>query len=58
LKRKVYSNYYRPKDVKCLMAKIRKKLKSIEITGIGKVMKEIPAKARKAHRVAVTLFCK
>jgi transposase len=28
LKRKVYSNNYRPKDVKNLMAKIRKELKS------------------------------
>jgi hypothetical protein len=40
------------------MAKIRKELKSIEITGIRKVMKEVPAKARKAHRLAVTVFCK
>jgi transposase len=36
LKRKVYSNNYRPKDVKCLMAKIRKELKAIETTGICK----------------------
>jgi transposase len=45
LKRKVYSINYRSKDVKCLMAKIRKELKSIETTGIRKAMKEVPAKA-------------
>jgi transposase len=43
LKRKVYSNKYRPKDLKCLM--IRKKLKSIEDTEIRKAMKKVPAKA-------------
>jgi hypothetical protein len=48
LKRKVYSNNYRPKHVKCLMAKIRKELKSIEAKGIHKAMKEPPAKARTA----------
>jgi hypothetical protein len=58
LKRKVYSNNYRSKDVKCLMAKIRKESKSIETTGIHKAIKEVPAKARKAHRVGVTFFCK
>jgi hypothetical protein len=36
LKRKVYSNNYRPKDIKCLMAKIRKEVKSIETTGLCK----------------------
>jgi hypothetical protein len=45
---KVCSNNYRPKDEKCLMAKIRKELKSIEFTGIRKAMKEVPAKPRKA----------
>jgi transposase len=44
LKGKVYSKNYRPKDVKCLMEKIRKELKSIETTGIHKTMK-----VRKAH---------
>jgi hypothetical protein len=44
-KEEVYSNIYRPKDVKCLMAKIKKELKSIETAGIGKVTKEVPAKA-------------
>jgi hypothetical protein len=58
LKRKVYSNNYRPKDIKCLMAKVRKELKFIETTGIRKAMKEVPAKARKAHRLCVTFFCK
>jgi hypothetical protein len=38
-----------PKDVKCLMANIRKGPKSIETTGIRKAMKEDLAKARKAH---------
>jgi hypothetical protein len=38
------------------MAKIRKKLKSIETTGIRKAIKEVPAKARKTHRVDVTSF--
>jgi hypothetical protein len=56
LKRKV-SNY-RPKDVKCLMAKIRKRLKSIETTKVRKVMKEEPAKDRKAHTLGVTIFYK
>jgi hypothetical protein len=50
LKRKVYCNNYRPKDLKCLMAKTRKEQKSIETTEIRKTMKEISAKARKAHR--------
>jgi hypothetical protein len=36
LKMKVYSNNYRPKDVKCLVAKIRKELKT---TGIRKAKK-------------------
>jgi uncharacterized lipoprotein YddW (UPF0748 family) len=34
LEKKVYSNNYRAKNVKCLMAKIRKELKSIEPTEI------------------------
>jgi hypothetical protein len=37
---------YRPKVrkmVKCLMAKIRKELKSIKTTRMGKAMKEVPA---------------
>jgi hypothetical protein len=46
LKRKVYSNNYRPKYVKYLMAKIRKELKSIETTGIRKVIKEVLAKTK------------
>jgi hypothetical protein len=52
LKRKIYSNNYRAKDVKGLMAKIRKELKSTETTGIRKAMKKVPAKAkvRKAYR--------
>jgi hypothetical protein len=37
---RIYSNNYRPQDVKCLIAKTRKDLKSIETTGIRKVMKE------------------
>jgi hypothetical protein len=41
LKGKVYSNNYHLKDVKWLMAKIRKELKSIETTGIRKAMKEV-----------------
>jgi transposase len=57
LKRKVYSNNNRPKDVNCLMFAIRKELKSIKTTGICNVMKEVPAKARKAHRLGVTFFC-
>jgi transposase len=56
LKRKVYSNNYRPKDVKCLMAIIRKELNSIETTGIRKAMKEVPAKTRKAHRLGLIFF--
>jgi hypothetical protein len=56
LKTKVYSNNYRPKDVQCLMAKIRKNLKSIETTGIYKTMKEIAAKAQKAHILGVAFF--
>jgi hypothetical protein len=46
LKRKVYSNNYRTKYVKCLMANIRKELK------------KVPAKVRKTHRLGVTFFCK
>jgi hypothetical protein len=56
LKKKVYSNNYRPKDGKCLMAKIRKELKSIETTGIRKAMRETPAKAQKAHKFGATCF--
>jgi transposase len=55
LKRKVYRNNYRPKDVKYLMAKIRKELKSIETTGICKAIKEEPSKA---HRLGLTFFHK
>jgi hypothetical protein len=51
----LHSKNYRPKDVKFLMAKIRKELKSIETTGIRKAMKQIPAKA---HRLGATFFCK
>jgi hypothetical protein len=40
------------------MAKIRKELKFIETAGIRKAMKEVPAKARKAHILGVTFFCK
>jgi hypothetical protein len=50
IKREIYSNSYRPKDVRCLMAKIRKELKFIETR---KAMKEEPAKARKSHRLEV-----
>jgi hypothetical protein len=49
LKRKVCRNNYRPKDVKYLMAKIKKELKSIETTGICKAKQELRAKAQKAH---------
>jgi hypothetical protein len=56
LQRKVYSNIYRSKDVKCLMAKIRKERKSIETTGIRKAMKEVSAKAQKVHRLRVKPF--
>jgi hypothetical protein len=38
------------------MAKIWKELKSIETREIRKVMKEVPAKARKAHKLGVTFF--
>jgi hypothetical protein len=38
LKKKVYNNNYCPKNVKCLMAKIRKELKSTVIMGIRKAM--------------------
>jgi hypothetical protein len=34
LEKEGLQNKYRPKDVYCLMAKIRKELKSIETTGI------------------------
>jgi hypothetical protein len=51
----VHSKNYRPKDVKFLIAKIRKELKSIETTGTRKAMKEVPAKA---HRLGATFFCK
>jgi hypothetical protein len=44
LKRKVYSNNYCPKDVKCLMAKIRKELKSLKTTGSRKAIKDVPSK--------------
>jgi hypothetical protein len=54
LKRKIYSNNCHPKDVNCLMAKIRKELKSIETTGVRYVIKEILAKAKKAHKLQVT----
>jgi hypothetical protein len=43
-KNKVYSNNYRPKDVKCLMANSRKELTSIESTGVPKAKKEVPIK--------------
>jgi hypothetical protein len=39
LKRKVYSNNYSTKDVKCFMEKIKKELNSIETMGIRKAMK-------------------
>jgi hypothetical protein len=51
MKKKVYSNNYRPKDVKCLIAKIKKELKSIESTGICEAIKELLAKASKTHNV-------
>jgi transposase len=54
LKRKVYINNYPPKDVKCLMAKISKELKSIETTGLCRAMNEVPAKA---HKMGVTFIC-
>jgi hypothetical protein len=57
LKRKINSNNYHPKDVNCLMTKVRKQLKSIETTGIGKVMKVVPAKDQKGHNI-VSFFCK
>jgi hypothetical protein len=53
LKRKVYRNKNHPKVKKCLMAKTRKELKSIESTGIRKAMKELPAKA---HILGITFF--
>jgi hypothetical protein len=36
LNRKIYNNNYLSKDVKCLMAKNQKDLKSIKTTGIRK----------------------
>jgi hypothetical protein len=56
LKKKVYSNNYRPKYVKYLMIKIRKELKFIETTEICKAMKEPPTKTRKTHKLGVTSF--
>jgi transposase len=53
LKRKVYSNNYRPKDVKCLMAKIRKEL--IETTGIRKAMKELPHSCNYTCKIAALI---
>jgi hypothetical protein len=50
LKRKLDSKNYRPKD--------QKELKAIETTGFRKAIKEVSAKARKAHRLSVTFFCK
>jgi hypothetical protein len=47
--RKIYSNNYRPKDVKCLMAKTKKELKSFENYGNS-------GKTRDAHKLAVTFF--
>jgi hypothetical protein len=45
LKRKGNSKNFCPKDVMCLMAKIRKELKAIEFTGIREAMKEVTEKA-------------
>jgi hypothetical protein len=45
MKRIVYSNKNGPKDVKCLIAKIKTEQKSIETTSIRKAMNEVLAKA-------------
>jgi hypothetical protein len=51
LKMKDYSNNHCPKDVKCLMAKIREDPNCIETTRIRKAMKEAPANSCKIHKV-------
>lgn len=58
LKRKVYNNNYRAKNVDCLIAKIKKELKTIEIAGFRKAMKEVPMTIRKANKKGANYFLK
>lgn len=56
LKRKVYENGYRAKNVDCLILKIKKELKTINTEGIQRSMNELPAKIRKANRYGANFF--
>lgn len=58
LKRKVYANNYRPKNIKTLTAKIKKKLKVMDTAGTQQAMLNVPRKVRKAQRMGVKYFCK
>lgn len=56
LKRKVYENGYRAKNVDSLVLKIKKELKTINTEGIQRAMSELPKKIRKANRNGANFF--
>lgn len=56
LKRKVYENGYRAKNVDSLILKIKKVLKTINTEGIQRSMRELPKKIRKANRDGANFF--
>lgn len=57
LKRQVYANNFRPKNVKSLMNKIKLELRKIPTTTFSTAMAKVPQNCRKAARRGVIFFC-
>lgn len=56
LKRKVYSNNFRPKTTKHLQQKIKKELANMKTLSFAASMSKVPANCRKAERIGVNFF--
>lgn len=56
LKREVYADGYRPKNVDLLIVKIKRVVKQIDTTGIQKAMREVPLNIREANRYGYKSF--
>jgi len=50
LKRNVYSKGYNPKNIDCLILKIKRELAKMDTKGIQEAMRKVPENIRKADR--------
>lgn len=56
LKRKVYGDGYRPKNIDCLILKIKRELRKIDTSGLMEAMRAVPQNIRKADRCGADFF--